>query len=78
MTENTSRGRMAGQIRMRVRFEDYASPWFDYLLVSPDEMKRILAGTGWQIERLLAPEATNYFAVIRKETNADSHPHQAG
>jgi len=75
---NRSRGRMAGQIRMRVRFEDYASPWFDYLLVSPDEMKRILAGTGWQIERLLTPEATNYFAVIRKETDADSHPHQAG
>ncbi len=75
---NRRRGRMAGQIRMRIRFEDYASKWFDYLLVSPDEMKRVLAGTGWQIERLLTPEAANYFAIIRKKADADSHPNQAG
>ncbi|HKE55394.1 MAG TPA: class I SAM-dependent methyltransferase [Pyrinomonadaceae bacterium] len=75
---NRRRGRMAGQIRMRIRFEDYAGEWFDYLLVSPDEMKGILAGTGWQIERLISPEAANYFAVIRKEVDADSHSHKTG
>jgi len=74
---NRRRGRMAGQIRMRVRFEDYVGQWFDYLLVSPDEMNGILTGTGWQIERLISPEAANYFAVIRKEADANSRPHQS-
>ena len=43
---NRSRGRMPGQVRMRVRHRKYATPWFDYLLVSRDEMKNILTGTG--------------------------------
>jgi 2-polyprenyl-3-methyl-5-hydroxy-6-metoxy-1,4-benzoquinol methylase len=64
---NRSRGRMAGQIRMRIRFADSVGKWFDYLLVSPAEMKDILAPTDWRVERLIAPEAATYFAVFRKE-----------
>ena len=63
---NRRRGRMAGQIRMRVRFERAVGPWFDYLLVSPEEMEDVLSHTDWQVERFIGPEETNYFAVIRK------------
>nr|AIA13474.1 Methyltransferase domain protein [uncultured bacterium] len=64
---NQRRGRMPGQIRMRVRFEKAVGAWFDYLLVSPDEMEKILEHTGWTIEKFIAPAETNYFAIIRKK-----------
>jgi SAM-dependent methyltransferase len=62
---NRRRGRMAGQLRIRVRYQDITSAWFDYLLAAPDEMRNILKGTGWKIERLIrAANAPQYIAVI--------------
>lgn len=63
---NRERDRMGGQIRIRIRFREVKGPWFDYLLVSPAEMKDILAGTGWRIHRLLRNDAPTYVAVITK------------
>jgi cyclopropane fatty-acyl-phospholipid synthase-like methyltransferase len=68
---NQQRGRMAGQIRMRVRFEKYITPWFDYLMVSKHEMKAILEGTGWTIRQFIDPKTddknqSTYIAVIEK------------
>ena len=63
---NRGRGRMAGQIRMRVRYRKIVGPWFDYLLVSPSEMSDVVAGTGWTVERLIDPGSANYHAVIRR------------
>lgn len=63
---NRKRGRMRGQIRFRVRYEKAVDPWMDYLFVSPGEMKEILDGTGWRIEKLLESSAPHYFAIIRK------------
>jgi SAM-dependent methyltransferase len=64
---NRRRGRMPGQVRIRIRYETYVTPWFDYLLVSPDEMAGILDGTGWSIERILKSSGAPYIAVIRKD-----------
>ena len=64
---NRARGRMSGQIRIRVRFRDQATAWFDYLMVSQKELEGLLDGTGWQLERLLESEDT-YIAVIGKGT----------
>lgn len=63
---NRRRGRMGGQIRLRVRFRLYKSPWFDYLIVSPDEMKTIVAGTGWQVTEFLGDLYGRYTAVMEK------------
>ncbi len=63
---NRKRGRMAGQLRLRVRYQEYATPWFDYLMVSPEEMEDILDGTGWQISRLIDSDNSCYIAVIDK------------
>jgi hypothetical protein len=49
---NHEMGRMAGQIRIRIRYRMLKGPWFDYLMVSPEEMADIVAGTGWQTARL--------------------------
>jgi SAM-dependent methyltransferase len=66
---NRERGRMGGQIKIRVRYEDVATPWFDYLFLSEPELREILEGTGWQLLRMLESERT-YVAVIEKEPRA--------
>jgi SAM-dependent methyltransferase len=64
---NRKKGRMAGQIRLRVRYHQYTTPWLEYLMVSQDEMKDILDGTGWQVNRLFSSSASFYAAVIDKK-----------
>jgi hypothetical protein len=64
---NRKRGHMPGQVRIRVRYKKYVTPWFDYLLVSREEMADILNGTGWRIERLFASTWAFYSVVIEKE-----------
>jgi SAM-dependent methyltransferase len=62
---NRSRGRMAGQIRIRVRYREHATPWFDYLMVSQAELEDLIDGTGWQLSRVLESNDT-YVAIIDK------------
>jgi SAM-dependent methyltransferase len=64
---NIKRGRMCGQVRLRVRYKKYATPWFDYLLVSKDEMKKVLKGTGWRVKGFLDSDGPMYVAIIEKE-----------
>ncbi len=65
---NRQRGRMPGQLRIRVRYRFACTPWFDYLIVSPREMKSILKGTGWHVTRIFNSNDPpgNYVAVIEK------------
>ena len=63
---NRERGRMSGQVKIRVRFHRYASKWFDYLMVSKQEMEDILDGTGWKVQEYLDSEGSNYIAIIEK------------
>lgn len=66
---NQRRGRMPGQIRMRVRYRKTVGGWFDYLFVSPEEMRDIIKNTDWQItEFIQAEEDANYYVVIGKRT----------
>lgn len=64
---NRQRGRMPGQIRLRVRYQTLKSPWFDYLMVSPEEMEEIIKGTGWRVSRFFQhPDISVYSAMIEK------------
>jgi len=63
---NKKRGRMGGQIRIRTRFEKHATQWFDYLLVSKTEMRKILEGTGWKVKKFIDSDSPAYIAVIGK------------
>lgn len=68
---NIKRGRMAGQVRLRLRYKKYKTPWFDYFLVSQKEMQELLAGTGWKASKFFVSDsiyaAALYCAVIEKE-----------
>lgn len=66
---NRRRGRLGGQIRMRVRYGKTIGEWFDYLFVAPEEMRDILSDTDWHIEKLLNAEEANYVAVIQKKSS---------
>lgn len=63
---NIQRGRMGGQLRIRNRFRKYVGRWFDYLMVSQEEMKEILEGTGWKVKQFINSEEARYIAIIEK------------
>jgi hypothetical protein len=63
---NSGRGRMSGQVRIRVRYEMYVGKWFDYLIVSREEMEQILLGTGWKIREFLNSGGPQYAPIIAK------------
>ena len=64
---NKTKKRMPGQTRLRVRYKKYATAWFDYLLVSKDEMHGILHDTGWRVNRFIDSDGPLYIAVIEKQ-----------
>ena len=60
-------GRLPGQWRIRIRYRDLRTPWFDHLTVSGAELARLLDGTGWWIDRLEQGPAGRYSALLLKE-----------
>jgi hypothetical protein len=64
--ENWSHRRMSGQVRIRVRYRRYIGKWFDYLLVSPSEMKGLVKQTGWEINSLIKSKDALYVAILQK------------
>ena len=63
---NRKRGRMSGQLRIRLRHKKTIGQWFDYLLVSRAEMKGILRGTGWRVAQILSDKGPGYTVRIVK------------
>ncbi len=62
---NRSAGRPAGQLRLRVRYRMLATPWFDYLFLSPEELERLVTGTGWRVANIHAGDV-QYLAVLSR------------
>lgn len=71
--QNRAKGRMGGQIRMRIRYKRYKTPWFDYLFVSRDELEAIVQNAGWQVQEILADDGPNYVAVLERESGIRGH-----
>lgn len=64
---NRRRGRMPGQIRLRVRYRTLATPWFDYLFLSPGELEEVVRRTGWRIGRLQEDDGPQYVVLLEKD-----------
>jgi SAM-dependent methyltransferase len=60
---NRERGRMGGVERLRVRYRQYTTPWYDVLFASREEVKRLVAGTGWSVTRFI-DHGPGYVAVL--------------
>ena len=64
---NQKRKRMPGQWRVRVGYKKDATAWIYFLLVSKEEMRRIVSGTGWKINRILESKSPRHIAILEKE-----------
>lgn len=66
---NRDRGRMPGQIRIRIRHKKRKTPWFDYLMVSQEEMVQLLQDSLWRVAHFIESEGSQYIAIIEKASN---------
>jgi SAM-dependent methyltransferase len=64
--DNRVKGRMGGQIRMRVRYKKFKTPWFDYLFVSRGELEDIVHDSGWRIQTIIAEDGPSYVALLER------------
>jgi len=63
---NRRRGRMSGQIRIRMRYLHYRTPYADYLMVSLKEMKSIIKNSGWRISAMFSSGGPAYIVVLTR------------
>src|SRR3989442_5402029 len=63
---NRRRGRHPGQLRLRVRYRELATPWLDYLMLPPDELDELAARGGWRVARVFRDDGPIYAAVLEK------------
>jgi 2-polyprenyl-3-methyl-5-hydroxy-6-metoxy-1,4-benzoquinol methylase len=64
---NRAQGKLIGQVRIRVRYKRYVTRWLDLLMVSKDELREIIDGTGWALAETMDGEGGQYVAVLERE-----------
>ncbi|TCO61153.1 class I SAM-dependent methyltransferase [Actinocrispum wychmicini] len=65
LAANRDSGRMSGQMRLRLRYQQMATEWFDYLFLSSTELEEMVHGTGWSVTDLTR-EGSGYAIVARR------------
>ncbi len=65
--KNRDRGRMAGQVRLRIRYRQFRGHWFDYLFASRDEVCCIIEKTGWSISDIVESQGPGFVALLEKD-----------
>lgn len=66
--QNRQLARLPGQLRIRIRYRDLSTPWFDYLLMSPAELDVIAEGTGWRRDSTFT-DGASWAAVLLLEND---------
>jgi len=66
--QNKREGRMPGELTLRIRYKNLVGPWFKYIFMSPRELKDLLRGTGWAVEKV-HNSGVSYLAIIKKVKN---------
>lgn len=61
---NRDRGRLGGQLRLRLRYRLLATDWFDYLNCTTDELESLVAGSDWRIKEVDDIDRPYYVAVL--------------
>jgi SAM-dependent methyltransferase len=61
---NRRRGRLGGQLRLRLRYRLLATEWFDYLVCSVPELDDLLAGTPWRLVDVDERDRPYYLAIM--------------
>jgi SAM-dependent methyltransferase len=61
---NRERGRLGGQLRLRLRYRLLATDWFDYLNCSIDELESLVADSDWRVKEVDDLDRPYYVAVL--------------
>jgi SAM-dependent methyltransferase len=61
---NRERGRLGGQLRLRLRYRLLATDWFDYLNCSIDELESLVDGSDWRLKEVDDLDRPYYVAVL--------------
>ncbi|RKN48679.1 class I SAM-dependent methyltransferase [Micromonospora endolithica] len=62
---NRRRGRLGGQLRLRLRYRELGTEWFDYLVCSPEELGDLVHGSPWWLADVDDRDAPYYLATLR-------------
>jgi SAM-dependent methyltransferase len=65
LERNRERGRMPGQVTIRIRYAGLATPWYDLLCVDQLELAALIDGTGWD-SVFLGEDGADVYAVLEK------------
>lgn len=71
IAQNRTKGRMPGQVTIRLRYGVRVTPWFDLLCVSPTELEQFASRTGWRISTLVEGEPPTFYAVLDKVAGSE-------
>jgi len=63
---NRERGRMPGQVTIRIRYDGLTTPWYDLLCVDLFELQALIEGTGWH-SICLRKAGADVYAVLEKD-----------
>jgi len=74
--DNRRSGRLAGEVRLRVRYRNLATDWFSLLWVSVDELEEVCARHGWHVATT-EPHGILYAAELRPTSPASGVSTQA-
>jgi SAM-dependent methyltransferase len=67
--KNKARGLSPGQLKVRYHYGHLVGAWFRWLYVSRSEMRSILIGTGWHLERVVGAHPSEpYVAILAKDS----------
>lgn len=69
---NRARGRLPGQVTIRLRYRGWATPWYELLNLSARELEDLLAESGWRLAHLVEGEPPEYYAVLEKASEASA------
>ena len=61
---NKKAGRPAGQVKLRIKYKDEVGDWFSLLMVSPEELKNLIKGTGWSIFTIVEAKEGGYYGAV--------------
>jgi hypothetical protein len=51
-------------LRLRLRYRQFATDWFDYLVCSVAELETLVAGTPWRLKAVDDADRPYYLAVL--------------
>ncbi len=61
---NRAAGRLGGQLRLRLRYRELATDWFDYLVCSVAELRDLVDGTAWRLVDVDDADHPYYLATL--------------